>query len=268
MLTATREPDQIRRWLDQLIATDPVRHTILGTIRDSIDDPDAAPWCAQATDGDGLTARSHRMFPVVIAGRWDESSRRALAGALLDLPDLAGLSGPEEQVGPLAEMVVPATGRTVHEMRQRLFRLDALTEPTGVSGRARRAGDDDRDLVIDWYRAFGVEAGAPAADIERAADGAVGRGDIWLWSDGENPVALAARRPVVAGSARVGPVYTPPERRGHGYGSAATAAATRDVLAEGAVPVLFTDLANPVSNSIYPKLGYYPVEDRLLVLFD
>jgi predicted GNAT family acetyltransferase len=70
---------------------------------------------------------------------------------------------------------------------------------------------------------------------------------------------------VLGGSARVGPVYTPPEHRGRGYGSAVTAAATRSILAEGAVPVLFTDLANPTSNKIYRALGYRPVEERLIV---
>jgi hypothetical protein len=29
--------------------------------------------------------------------------------------------------------------------------------------------------------------------------------------------------------------------------------------------VLFTDLANPVSNSIYQRLGYRPVEDRVVL---
>jgi predicted GNAT family acetyltransferase len=61
---------------------------------------------------------------------------------------------------------------------------------------------------------------------------------------------------------RLGPVYTPPERRGHRYGSAATAAATQWALDAGARHVvLFTDLANPVSNSIYPRLGYRLVHD-------
>jgi hypothetical protein len=31
--------------------------------------------------------------------------------------------------------------------------------------------------------------------------------------------------------------------------------------------VLLTDLANPQSNSLYLKLGYQPVEDRVLLLF-
>jgi predicted GNAT family acetyltransferase len=72
---------------------------------------------------------------------------------------------------------------------------------------------------------------------------------------------------VISGSARVGPVYTPTAARGHGYGSAVTAAATRSILDEGAIPVLFTDLANPTSNKIYQAMGYEPVEDRLVVTF-
>ncbi|MFG1607450.1 GNAT family N-acetyltransferase [Actinoplanes sp. NPDC049265] len=31
--------------------------------------------------------------------------------------------------------------------------------------------------------------------------------------------------------------------------------------------VLFTDLANPTSNALYQRLGYRPVEDRKVVLF-
>jgi len=31
--------------------------------------------------------------------------------------------------------------------------------------------------------------------------------------------------------------------------------------------VLFTDLANPASNSLYVRLGYRPVEDRVIVRF-
>jgi predicted GNAT family acetyltransferase len=67
---------------------------------------------------------------------------------------------------------------------------------------------------------------------------------------------------------RIGPVYTPPERRGHGYGSAVTAAASRWALDKRANHVLlFTDLANPVSNSIYQQIGYIPVADALDVRF-
>ncbi|MGW0659232.1 GNAT family N-acetyltransferase [Streptodolium elevatio] len=69
--------------------------------------------------------------------------------------------------------------------------------------------------------------------------------------------------------AHIGPVYTPPEHRGRGYGAAVTAARTEAALAAGADEVLlFTDLANPTSNSIYRKIGYEPVEDRVILTFD
>jgi predicted GNAT family acetyltransferase len=79
---------------------------------------------------------------------------------------------------------------------------------------------------------------------------------------------MAAQRVPIAGTARIGPVYTPPEQRGHGYGSAVTAAATRAILACPAVPLLFTDMANPVSNTIYQRLGYRPVGDYAHVDID
>jgi predicted GNAT family acetyltransferase len=31
---------------------------------------------------------------------------------------------------------------------------------------------------------------------------------------------------------------------------------------------LFTDLANPASNALYQRLGYQPLEDRVVLEFD
>lgn len=75
------------------------------------------------------------------------------------------------------------------------------------------------------------------------------------------------RRPG-AGVARIGPVYTPPGQRRHGYAAAATAAVTRAVLDTGvAGVVLFTDLASPAAVALYPRLGYQPVADRIMLGF-
>jgi predicted GNAT family acetyltransferase len=68
---------------------------------------------------------------------------------------------------------------------------------------------------------------------------------------------------------RVGPVYTPPELRGRGYAGAATAAASQAALDVGVREVvLYTDLANPTSNALYQRLGYRPVEDRVVFSFE
>jgi predicted GNAT family acetyltransferase len=82
-------------------------------------------------------------------------------------------------------------------------------------------------------------------------------------------VALAGITRQVAGVARVAPVYTPPEHRGRGYGAAATAAVSRQALDEGAADVvLYTDLDNAATNRLYARLGYVPVEDRLVLALD
>ena len=57
-------------------------------------------------------------------------------------------------------------------------------------------------------------------------------------------------------------VYTPPALRRRGFASALVAAVSAVGLASGKeVCVLYTDLANPTSNSIYQKIGYRPVCD-------
>lgn len=49
---------------------------------------------------------------------------------------------------------------------------------------------------------------------------------------------------------------------------AVTAAVSRAALKAGAWEVLlFIDLANPTSNALYRRLGYRPVEDRLVLAF-
>ena len=63
-------------------------------------------------------------------------------------------------------------------------------------------------------------------------------------------------------------MYTPRERRGRGYASALVAALSRKQLDEGArFCVLYTDLTNPTSNAIYPRVGYRPLVDLVDVEF-
>jgi predicted GNAT family acetyltransferase len=144
--------------------------------------------------------------------------------------------------------------------RQRLYRLGTLTPPQPVpEGRSRVAGEQDRELLVRWYREFAVAAGAPAdwADGRFADRHAV----FWETPDGA-PVSMAATTPMVAGQVRVAPVYTPAHLRGRGYAGAATVEVSRSALAAGATEVvLFADLANPTSNGLYQRIGYVPVAD-------
>jgi predicted GNAT family acetyltransferase len=156
-------------------------------------------------------------------------------------------------------------------MRHRLYTLDGLRPPDPPpTGRARAAVAEDLDLVMDWLVRFHDEAEASAASPQRAMyQRRIELGLLWLWHDEQGvPVSMASRNVSVAGVSRIGPVYTPPAARRHGYGAAVTAACTRDALDGGARQVvLFTDLANPTSNAIYQQIGFRPLDDRLILRF-
>jgi predicted GNAT family acetyltransferase len=63
-------------------------------------------------------------------------------------------------------------------------------------------------------------------------------------------------------------VFTPRALRGHGYGSAVTAAAADLAMSNGVADVvLFADLGNPVSNAIYRRIGFEPVGDSVRIDF-
>ena len=76
-------------------------------------------------------------------------------------------------------------------------------------------------------------------------------------------VHLTGAQQPAHGVTRIGPVYTPPGRRGHGFASAAVAGVTGEFVAAGVRVCLFTDQANPTSNRIYQALGFEPVVDMV-----
>jgi len=143
----------------------------------------------------------------------------------------------------------------------RMYRLGTLTPLVGIPGHPRRIDLSDIELVADWFGRFHAEANplSPAEDPTITATRRIATDQSWVWERDHRPVSLAVGTMPVAGVARIAPVYTPPEHRGCGYGAAVTAQATRACLDAGARQVvLYTDLANPTSNSIYQQIGYLP----------
>ena len=91
----------------------------------------------------------------------------------------------------------------------------------------------------------------------------------YVWDDGGEVVSMLGHTVAVDGVPRIGPVYTPSERRGHGYAGHAVAELSRRLLADGARRcVLFTDRTNATSNKIYAEVGYRVIagwEERAFV---
>ena len=123
--------------------------------------------------------------------------------------------------------------------------------------------------MLAWVNAFHDEAGPEGPnEAERVVRDSLGYGGMVLWEHEDRPVSLAGRRRAVAGQARIGPVYTPPDLRGRGFGGAGDRHRRRAALADGAAGVvLFTVLANPASNTLYQRLGYRPVSDWAVIRF-
>jgi RimJ/RimL family protein N-acetyltransferase len=261
-----------------LLHADPVWHTtavavLAARLRGAVSDD----FVTMLTVHENGTVRGAAMqtdrWPLITSALPPDAAP-AVADALADGGQSPpGTSGPRGNAEAFAEAWCRRTGATARvAMALRQFELGELRPPGGVPGTARMAGMDDIGLLARWRREFAVAALAPRtphpekAGIARQL--AAGQGNL-LWEIGGEPVSLAVASVPVAGMSRIGPVWTPPEHRGHGYGSAATAAASRWALDAGAAHVvLFTDLANPVSNSIYPKIGYQPVHDVVDLAFD
>jgi len=159
-------------------------------------------------------------------------------------------------------------GRWLLGMRQRIHCLERLVEPRRVPpGAFRVAREGERDLVMRWLDAFARETTIGGSASGVLADVLLVAGDVFIW-DAAGPGAMVAVPGYTPHGARVGFVYTPPERRGRGYATAAVAALSRRLLASGRrFCMLYTDLANPVSNGIYARLGYQPVVDVVDVNF-
>ncbi|MFB8087198.1 GNAT family N-acetyltransferase [Streptomyces sp. NPDC055992] len=191
----------------------------------------------------------------------------ALAAHLEGLgDDVSGVNADRETSAAFAEAWRVRTGvePRLHE-RTRLYRLGELQRPEPApEGRGRVAGEGDRELLMRWYAGFVRDIGGGGFhDPGVWADRRIADRSITLWETPDGvPVSMAGLTPLVAGQIRVAPVYTPDGLRGRGYAGAATVEASLAALAQGAEEVLlFADLANPISNGLYQRIGYRPVTD-------
>ncbi|TDB91713.1 GNAT family N-acetyltransferase [Actinomadura sp. KC216] len=274
--TLTDDLQEFLARADGFLRRDPVANTVAltvtGTLREQgpgVYGKTLFGWWADGGPVEGTVLRTGAYPPLLSAmpERAAQELARALARRGEAVPDV---NGARAAAGAFAGTWLDETGAAGRvTMRQRLYRLDRLRVPDPPpDGAARVAGGADRALLREWFAAFDREAGGhggvnPAVLDRRLADGC-----ITFWEVGGRPVAVAGRTQAVAGVARVAPVYTPAGHRRRGYGAAVTAAVTRAALDAGAAGVvLFTDLANPTSNGVYQRLGYRPVEDRVVLTF-
>ena len=147
--------------------------------------------------------------------------------------------------------------RPVVELR--LYQLDEVDHTIRTPGRLVQAGPEHQALVHAWVTAFSIEVALPHGGPTQASIASrIAMGEYYFWEVGETMTCIAGKnaRPH-HGVSHVGPVYTPPEHRGHGYATDVSAALSQLILDEGAkYSSLFADLHNPQTNKIYQMIGY------------
>jgi predicted GNAT family acetyltransferase len=218
----------------------------------------------------------HALTISLIAAAQRDAALAALAeSAAAPDPALPSISGPGDVVRSFAQIWTARSGRPHHrQLALRIYQLTEVSAPAGVAGQLRRAEPRDREPVARWLRAFQEDAfGAPVSEerVQAAADRWMGTSTraLYFWEIEGRPVSMAGHSGPTPHGMRISAVYTPPELRGRGYASACVAALSQQLLDSGRTYCfLFTDLANPTSNSIYQRIGYRPVCDVDDIVFE
>lgn len=246
-------------------------------MRDLPEYVDAPPYLATVHDGADLVLAAMITPPHnLVLSSAHPPDPNGLALVADDLIEQAwqppGVLAPVALAQSFVELWQQRTGQSATlQVRERLFELRTVNHPVYPTGRLRLAVASDLELLARWLTAFGHEALGESSEVSeqiyKMAERAIRNGNYYFWDNGE-PVTLVGKGRPTAHCISIGPVYTPPERRNRGYASAAVAALSQALLEEGYRDcVLFTDLANPTSNSIYQKIGYRPITDFHLYLF-
>ncbi|HET7682622.1 MAG TPA: GNAT family N-acetyltransferase [Marmoricola sp.] len=271
-----------------VLQRDPVVSTVIATMaeREARAEGSSAPddrpywWAVVRDEAAEVVSCAMRTAPFdphpLLLMPMPEPAARALARALAERGEcVQAANGFRPATDIFADEIATLTGRTSEvTVHMRLFELGTLVPPAPVPGRLRVATPEDLDLCVAWFDAFAdaadEQAGRPAGTLREGRherDGMLRRIDerrVCFWVDEQDrPVHLTGFNLPAFGVARIGPVYTPPEHRGGGLASNAVAEVSRSLQADGAVPCLYTDQANPVSNRIYQALGYVAVADQV-----
>ena len=261
---------------EPLLSSDEPRHNLIyGICSTLIDVPDAYPEARFWSVEDGGTVAALLRTPPFNVAVARPAREGALAFAAASLRT-AGLEAPgvTGAVPEGEEFARAWTSSPRLRMAQGVYAARSVTAPTDVPGEPREATQEDLPLLVDWLRAFEAEAlpeEAPHVDLKEMVGRRLKRKDAGfaLWDDASRPVSLCGYGGRTPHGTRIGPVYTPPELRGRGYGSAVTAHATKQQLERGLdYCFLYTDLSNPTSNKIYMNIGYEFVCDSADYAFD
>jgi len=202
----------------------------------------------------------------------DEAIKVLIDYLLTNSIDIPGVIGDKKIVEKFKNKWLSQTGLEAELfMSQRIFKLSKLNQVKISSGKFREVQLTDLEIIKEWYIDFCQESLSKELEEEKAkkhVKKAIEAGNYYGWEKDGKLVSVAARARNTKNAVAVNFVYTPEEYRGNGYATSTVAKLSQELLNEGyRYCCLFTDLANPISNSIYKKIGYEPIADYMVYNF-
>jgi len=256
----------------EFLRSRPVLHNLILTIVDRrLTESEAGKyWVAfRGDEAAGVALQSPLTYPATVVPMEPEVAA-AVVDAIVDSgSSLPGVNGDVATAASFAgrwtelrkSAAIPTQG-------QRLYELAKLNGIASVDGRLRKADARDRTLAVRWLQAFDTEAHVQPRDVESFIDSSLLSSRIWLWEAGGATVSMAIGSKAIEGVVRISGVYTPKEERGCGYAQACVHGLSSLLTDAGYRCILYTDLGNPTSNSIYRRIGYRAVSEGICYRFD
>ncbi len=185
---------------------------------------------------------------------------------------IPGVIGFKDGVKIFIELWASKMGKKpVLATNERIYQLTEVNQNISNSNSFENASEEDRKLLINWGQSFMKEIlkDAPQDQIDRSIqrmeimmNKSLQKKDIFVLKAGGTIVSIARASRGTPNGQAVTLVYTPPQYRNHGYATELVAKLCSSILKKGKnYCYLFTDLANPTSNSVYMKVGFRPVID-------
>jgi len=260
----------------------PLGNIVIGNEgKDKTDWRDPADWLMAAVSDDSgiiltavMTTSRKNLTLYATDNQNDEAALEILAdGIIKNDVRIPGVMAEKSLAELFAEIYAARRGvKYAVAKNQRIYELSQVSSDIHSIGRVRLAETKDMAFLPYWMKGFDSDCfgDSPATD---------GNIDNYLYRMSDNrlyilevdgtPVSMAKISRELQTVCTVGMVYTPPYFRGKGYATSCVAAVSQIGLDRGfAKCVLYTDLANPISNSIYMKIGYKPICDSIEIRFN
>jgi hypothetical protein len=203
-----QDPNEFfERVKDYLLSDEAMHNLLLGLSNAFIQNPERfkePPYLATVELNTEIIAVAIRTSgrPLILSQAKDLLAIEIIAGDLYPAQvSLPGVNAPITPAKSFAEIWSSLTGQPYKlEIAMRVLQLEQVQPVFDVPGYLRlgensdsfaAARSADRELLIHWYQAFGVEAlGSTSINVERQVDLYLQEGTVYLWEN-EVPVSMA-----------------------------------------------------------------------------